>query len=684
MSSNSKGQSSASNVTASPSNDLFSSPGGSLPLLVKMPDGERHQIDVPPNSSVRDLKAQIANIPSIQDASRAGNQNLGWDLDFAGSTLNENQTLEHYNIPDAYGHAGGLLKTIQDGGYDDPGKKVEALDKAYSVVQGISRGERDMERLINSVFEEVNDIDGLESPSAQPSLTSMRRSKRSRIPLLNFAQLPPIDSSLPINGSKPNVPSAPPTPSQLIRRLSTFRPDLYDPKAVDKTTAALNPSPSENVPSVGATQSNLNVMPISSMPSLPQQSSLNAVISESLTAPKQDNIQGGNVAPPSEPGGKATSGLPSTTEENQGSGELKRGGTWFADIMASFGNNTSNEVDRGDSDGDDQDVDGDSEGDGETDAVSEFGRSRNVQSRSNPDVDFLKPSGQNSTPSVVSGDSAQNSTSTHSVSKIEGDDSQHNSGHIGEGSKSEISGSKSIGEGETFTIGNKNDAFSKSEAMDLPINSVKSKGQVFGLEPEVSMGAPSEQIKVPRKRGRKRKNPHLSEEERKAQRQAQNRESAKLSRIRRKNMTMEFEKRVNTLEGENENLRDTVAALTGRLEMLQNLLTISVRKQTIPTGAIEQLASAQQGNAIAALAGGTAVRGLAQQAPTNLDYGIKVENTMNMPGMNIGGPNPVGAFAGNIGVTSGGERFQRTRMSSVGQRMPSTSDSLPNFDFNNL
>lgn len=674
MTSNPKALSSALNDTGNPTNDFFSASTGSLPLLVKMPDGERHQIDVPPNSSVRDLKAQIANISSVQDASGTGNQNLGWDLDFAGSTMNENQTLEHYNIPDAYGHAGGLLKTIQDGGYDDPGKKVEALDKAYVVVQGISRGERDMERLINSVFEDTNDVDGLGSPSAQPSLTSLRRSKRSRIPMLNLSQLHPIDSPLPINGSKPNLPSAPPTPSQLIRRLSTFRPDLYDPKAVDKTTAALNPPLPEHNASGGVTHSNMNVLPL---PSIPQRSSVNALISEPLTAPKKDDAPSG-VVPPVDPGGKTALGTAPSTEENQGSGELKRGGTWFADIMASFGNNTSNDANRDDSDGDDQDVDGDSEGDGELDTVSELGKTRNSVTGSTPAGESAKQNGQNSTPSVISGDSAQNSASTHSVSKIEVDDS----GQVRKGEKSEISASHHTTKTETFTEHNKR----KFHPTESTTNSVKSQGQVIGLEPEVSMGAPSEQVKVPRKRGRKRKNPHLSEEERKAQRQAQNRESAKLSRIRRKNMTMEYEKRVNTLEGENENLRDTVAALTDRLEMLQNLLTISVRKQTIPTGAIEQLASAQQGDGVAALVAGGEARALAPLGGPHLGPGINVENTLNTPGLNIGGPNPVGAYTGNIGgmMSGGNSQLQRTDMSSVRQHMPSTSDSMPNFDFNNL
>lgn len=88
-------------------------------------------------------------------------------------------------------------------------------------------------------------------------------------------------------------------------------------------------------------------------------------------------------------------------------------------------------------------------------------------------------------------------------------------------------------------------------------------------------------VKVPKKRGRKRKFPELSDEERKALRQAQNRESAKQSRIRRKSMAAEYEKKMSTLNDENNALKDEVSVLNNRLSFLQSLLTVSVNPKKL-------------------------------------------------------------------------------------------------------
>lgn len=81
-----------------------------------------------------------------------------------------------------------------------------------------------------------------------------------------------------------------------------------------------------------------------------------------------------------------------------------------------------------------------------------------------------------------------------------------------------------------------------------------------------------------KKRGRKRKHPELSDEERALYRKEQNRESAKLSRVRRKVIAAEYEGRLNRLLGENTQLRKEVEGLNNRLVYLQSLLTVSVRQ----------------------------------------------------------------------------------------------------------
>lgn len=82
-----------------------------------------------------------------------------------------------------------------------------------------------------------------------------------------------------------------------------------------------------------------------------------------------------------------------------------------------------------------------------------------------------------------------------------------------------------------------------------------------------------------KKRGRKRKNPELTEEERALVRKEQNRESARLSRVRRKVIAAEYEGRLNSLIGENAMLRKQVEGLNDRLLYLQSLLTITVRQE---------------------------------------------------------------------------------------------------------
>lgn len=528
--------------------------GASVPLIVRMPDGESHQVDIPPSASVKDLKTSIANLPWPLSDSDPQQQSL--ELEFGGETLNDNQTLSHYNIPDVYDHADGFLKTISDSGYLDHEKKVEALDKACAVVRGISRGEKDMEKLLGAVFDDLND-DTPSSPSAQPTLRSMRRSRPSRIPSLNFGALNPIGVGGKSN-SKLFSPSAPPTPRQLIRKLSLLRPDLYDTAAAEKATSSL---------SLGIPTS------MGNRPAVPR----------------------------------------ATEPQNQGNGDLKRGNTWFQDIMTTINSSLRDPRKRG---GDDQDHGDDVEGN------SEGENSEDPDALTDPNV-----SGAKSSNPVQIGDILKHSASPTSSIKTDGTapkpgsqlastTAQNDQLKINEPETSSVGGSKSSAapaedsastaraqegsekrlnvEGAPVTPPDVEGTTSQGSATQLTPSTNGNKvipgrpipnqdKQVIGLTPERQTPATgSQEPKLPRKRGRKRKNPHLSEEERKAQRQAQNRESAKLSRIRRKHMTLEYERRVNSLEGENENLRGTISALEDRLQMLQNLLTISVQRRAIP------------------------------------------------------------------------------------------------------
>lgn len=104
----------------------------------------------------------------------------------------------------------------------------------------------------------------------------------------------------------------------------------------------------------------------------------------------------------------------------------------------------------------------------------------------------------------------------------------------------------------------------------------------------------------PKKRGRKRKNPELTEDERALVRKLQNRESAKLSRVRRKVIAAEYEEQITELVDNNKRLHDQVTALNNRLSFLQSLLTVHVT----PTGGAGLPANVQN-----AVGGGVGVGG---------------------------------------------------------------------------
>lgn len=598
--------------TKSAAPDSFSPGSSSVPLLVRMPDGERRQVDVAPNASIKDLKSSIvaslasrasSPLPAANTPPSPNPDSLAtWDLDFGGSVLQDSATLNDYNIPDVYDHASGLLKTITESAHADAGKKVEALDKACAVVQGISRGEKDMERLISAVFDSNDEVDD----TFQPSLGSLRRKGRSRIPTLNFSSLAPVT---PLGtGPSPRL-TAPPTPSQLLRRLSYSRPDLYNPAAA----ARADPSSSGDLKK--------------------QSSWFSAAVA--LGAPDSTGVTSGGNG-----GGSAQS----NAIQGEG-GDLKRGMTWFTDVFTAIGKSVPKRVkleyngdgdSEGDERGDANDVEGDSEDEDpkrgndnrkeeQRKTMSNFanaagsnqiskggdesknGGKGKIVKRTDKGSNATRNASETMTAAVHAATAAATS-STHGADKTEAGSSP------GANNRALSSSSSAAGDHDKVQDEKRDEAPSASIGQSFGSNanettatgpgqvpaatstgSIEKKPsgfmedterQVIGLEPEqLHLG---DDIKIPKKRGRKRKNPHLSEEERKAQRQAQNRESAKLSRIRRKTMTAEYEKRVTTLEGENENLRDTVAALTDRLEILQNLLTISVQKRPIPQQALQQ------------------------------------------------------------------------------------------------
>lgn len=466
---------------------------GQLPLLVQMPDGERRQVSMPPTATVAELKSSLGG--------------SGWDLDFGGERLADERALGAYNIPEAYAHADGFLSMLQAQSHLAPQQKVEALNQACAVVVGISRGERDMERLINAALDEDTTPAPPGSPP-QPSISAIRKSRR-RFPTLDLAGLPPVlPQSVQLPSGAPRV--APPTPSQIVSKLSASRPDLYPPGAaermpMDSLSAAL-PAAVQGLSDNHASDALHSAHP-------PMQSAFDHAAASSAAAAAVDVATAAAGATNAQANGAA----------DRGNGELRRGNTWFDDVFKSFG--------------------------------------------ANPDVDMQKPG-----PGATGGgdDGSDNDDD------IEGDSEDENPAAVG---ANRSANTFTTGGGASQCTGDVDgDGSSGDHSEDAKMGSRAGNASREGTAISVTSGdgAP---VKIPKKRGRKRKNPELSEEDRKALRQAQNRESAKQSRIRRKTMAAEYEKRVSTLEGENENLRDTVAALSDRLMYLQNLLTVSARER---------------------------------------------------------------------------------------------------------
>jgi len=83
-------------------------------------------------------------------------------------------------------------------------------------------------------------------------------------------------------------------------------------------------------------------------------------------------------------------------------------------------------------------------------------------------------------------------------------------------------------------------------------------------------------LKVPKKRGRKRKNPQLTDAQRMEERKMQNRASAKKSREKKKVQTVEHVQRIETILHENQNLKAELEHLGKRLDLMQQLLTVQV------------------------------------------------------------------------------------------------------------
>lgn len=116
----------------------------SIPLLVRLPSGEKTQLDVPADATVDDVRRALVTASPEVPASALAEVRLEW----AGQELADPAAaLNDYHIADTYDQACGLLRSIGSAGAG-PTAAAAAVDTATAVISSASRGETNMERLV--------------------------------------------------------------------------------------------------------------------------------------------------------------------------------------------------------------------------------------------------------------------------------------------------------------------------------------------------------------------------------------------------------------------------------------------------------------------------------------------------------------------------------------------------------
>ncbi|GAB0493145.1 hypothetical protein MMPV_004418 [Pyropia vietnamensis] len=543
----------------------------SIPLLVRLPSGEKTQLDVPADATVDDLRQVLASVaPEVPADAMAGVR-----LEWAGQELADPAAaLNDYHIADTYDQACGLLRSIGSAGAG-PTAAAAAVDTATAVINRASRGETNMERLVAEAESaamtaslgdlafrgeagegpeggEVGEVGGGRSSGAralappdpllapppeaeQPSLTAIRRASAARRGGGGGGGSS-ADTHRHAPGGRGGWGSGEVAMGGLfggsggvVRALSEKLPDLFA------------------MPSAGSVCSwGLG--------------SAGAAMDDVPPPPGCLDSRGPSDAVPAVAGGTGVGGM--AAADGGADGSLRRrssGGTWMDDMYLTLGLPA---VVGAEEDSGEEGEEGEGEGEGSSGSASEDGG------------EGVAPSSTAAAPAVATaGAPPQQSTTT---------EQPHPTAPAGT-------------------------AHASDKKACITTGSAKQAGATGAAAGSGGSGAPP--VRVPKKRGRKRKNPELTEAQRIAHRQAQNRDSAKKSRQRRKEQAQAHLARVTELATENSSLREAVGTLHKRLRYLEDLLTVSV---SMPGGAAVAAAAAAAGGdgspSVGSPAGG--VRGL--------------------------------------------------------------------------
>lgn len=675
---------------AGPELDVFSSlteiKRGTIPLLVRMPNNHCEQIEVPYNSTVDDIAAELGK-------GMPGTSADDLRLSFGNTDLRPGASLLDTNIVDAYEHAGSLLNII-DAGELDVEAKAAALDSTCAVVESISNGVKDMETLCAAAMEPANGL----PPDAVPTsprtagivaagAAEAERDTPKELDGGEFKMLNNILSRPPKDEPEPDAAPAA-SPSQLARSLSRRLPLLFPaPAATPNLSEDGEQQPDQPAPEVEPNDCGTPAVGQPSISSIrdarrrirqaqavaspkatpdPQESAANAVTiggsTNGMPAPANHPVQAG-----SQRGGslrdsaavmaaktKSTwledvmktwevkyirqSGVLEKSKEGQEISEYfneldaeAQREVETAQIEAEQANKQANPVvgahGAGDSEDEEED-EGESQHEGHTvqdrpvvnannpahvpdkrpvpqpengtddlrksmagiglsDSTqgSKDAASQMMQAQTAATAAILTSSASPASPEQTQTGQSTATLSTNSAytsrpsTPASSGDQQSDTRHLADTSRPPIGKTQIKVRQATKIAPAPNVGAALSPGVPgVPNGMFPNTVYPGGIAPGPVWRAPPP-APVPKKRGRKRKNPELTEEERALVRKEQNRESAKLSRVRRKVIAAEYEGRLNTLIGENTMLRKQVEGLNNRLVYLQSLLTISVRQE---------------------------------------------------------------------------------------------------------
>ena len=551
-----------------------------LPLLVKLPEGGHHQFDVPStatlsslrnkiqaeaNVDLKDMDLYFGDIPlsSMTNAEAAE----GDMMSTSGLTVADNaeitqkqsnqmqgeaqnqqskgevreKTLEEYGIPQCYDVAGGMLGVVKDG-VTDVGKRIKAVEGINRVVVGIRKGESDTEKLVKAAMEiESDNEDNKEKSNVERKDVEMKVHDEKK------SQNTAVANS---TGKSTSEESADKEPKEddILQELQLDA--LKTPRYTD-SSAYHFPSQTNGLHSLDlSTLGNSSFMGMS-----PRAISTPSNILRSLSKSQPD------LFPPtsarkilttprfSEISIQEKRQIPLVDNENGADSQGQQ--TWFDGVYKSF-------------DANGQTAPASAPPAAPTVVTSNCMAAKNKSAPVRNTRYRCKRFDTNpATSSMVNSAMESNQAALSSFSHLsQQSQDAHSTGTLSESSLDNMS-SKTHSKASTPT---------KSATTAMASQSLQQQSSL----------SPQQLIKSqPKKRGRKRKHPELSDAERKALRQAQNRESAKQSRIRRKTMAAEYEKKMSVLNDENDQLRDQVSVLNNRLTFLQSLLTVSVNPKKV-------------------------------------------------------------------------------------------------------